>query len=174
MARNIEIKACISDICSCGEIAEAITGGGPHEEVVQTDTYFNVPAGRLKLREFPYESNPSQLIFYARSDEAEPRRSDYHILEIYEPAALKDVLALALGVKAVVKKERTVYLFRNVRIHLDEVAGLGAFLELEAVLDEDNLEEEAKLSLGELMREFSIAKEDLLGDSYCELIAENP
>lgn len=142
--------------------------------MVQTDTYFNVPAGRLKLREFRDESNASELIFYARSGEAEPRRSDYHILEVTEPAALKSILALALGVRAVVKKKRDVYIFRNVRVHLDEVAGLGSFLELEAVLDEDHLEEDAMVMLGELMREFCIAKEDLLGGSYCELMSENP
>jgi predicted adenylyl cyclase CyaB len=174
MARNIEIKAHIFDIRGCGEIAAAIAGEGPLEELVQTDTYFNVPVGRLKLREFADESNPSQLIFYARSDQVEPRPSDYHILEVTEPAALKDVLALALGVKAVVKKERAVYLYRNVRIHLDEVAGLGTFIELEAVLDEDHLEEDAALSLMVLMREFSIAEEDLLGGSYCELIGDSP
>jgi len=174
MARNIEIKAHISDIRGCGEIAAAIAGGGPLEELVQADTYFNVPVGRLKLREFADESNPGQLIFYARSDQSEPRPSDYHILEVTEPAALKDVLALALGVKAVVKKNRSVYLFGNVRIHLDEVAGLGTFLELEAVLDEDHVEEDAVVSLKGLMRKFSITEKDLLGVSYCELVEDSP
>jgi len=170
MARNVEIKARIHDLRGAGKRAAAITGGGPSEELIQTDTYFNVPSGRLKLREFAGGGIPGQLIFYARPDEPLPRTSEYHILEIANPAGLRELLVLALGVKAIVSKERAVYLFRNVRIHLDDVADLGTFIELEGVLDEDHPEEESLGLLGELMREFSIAEEDLLSKSYCELI----
>lgn len=173
MARNIEIKARIPGIEDAGKRAAAITGCGPSEKLIQTDTYFIVPAGRFKLREFTGEGLPGQLIFYTRRNERRPRSSDYHILEVTDSTFLRGLLSSALGVKAVVRKERTVYLFQNVRIHLDKVDGLGTFLELEAVLNEDYLEEESLCLLGELMREFCIAEENLLSESYCELIEEN-
>ena len=48
---------------------------------------------------------------------------------------LKALLTEMLGVHRIVKKCREIWLHENVRIHLDAVEGLGAFMELEAVYD---------------------------------------
>ena len=50
-----------------------------------------------------------------------------------EPTTLKDLLRISLGIKTIVKKERSFWLYNNTRIHLDTVEGLGEFVELETV-----------------------------------------
>ena len=88
----------------------------------QTDTYFNVPNGRLKLREGNIENN---LIFYERSNQAGPKNSHFHLVKIEDAKGLKEVLAKSMGVKVVVKKKREIYYINNVKFHIDEVPGLG-------------------------------------------------
>lgn len=50
---------------------------------------------------------------------------------IADPTSLKEVLAGALGVSGSVKKTRYLFLYHQTRIHIDEVVGLGSFVELE-------------------------------------------
>jgi adenylate cyclase class 2 len=168
--RNIEIKAYIDNVEDASQIAATITENKIPIKLSQTDTYFNVPRGRLKLREHAKGDRDSELIYYMRSDEPGPRPSDYWIVEVRNPAELKELLSNALGVKAVVKKERTVFLFRNVRIHLDRVEGLGTFLEFEEVLAEGSQPGQDDL-IPRLMRDFSVKEKDLIRESYCDLIA---
>ena len=51
-----------------------------------------------------------------------------------DPESLKSTLSLALGVRGVVRKTRYLYLVGQTRIHLDDVEGLGHFMELEVVM----------------------------------------
>lgn len=102
----------------------------------QTDTYFRVPKGRLKLREGNIENS---LIYYEREDVSEARKSDI-ILYRHEPnESLKKILTLQLGVKVVVEKIRKIYFINNVKFHFDQVPGLGQFIEVEAIDDAGNL-----------------------------------
>src|SRR5262249_42899115 len=105
----------------------------------QRDTYFVVPHGRLKLREM--DGAATQLIQYARADAAMARASEYVIAPVAEPRPLLEALARALPVQAVVEKRREVYLWNHTRVHLDDVAGLGRFLELETVVCEQTLQQ---------------------------------
>ncbi len=102
------------------------------ETINQVDTYFQNPKGRLKLRETD-ESDEGWLIYYERPNELESRYSIYQLCEIAEPTALKELLTAALGIKTIVKKQRSFWMFENTRIHLDIVEGLGEFVELETV-----------------------------------------
>src|SRR3954470_19272134 len=69
----------------------------------QTDTYFNVPNGRLKLREGNIENN---LIFYERENQAGPKNSKFNLVKIADARGLKEVLTKSNGIKVVVKKKR--------------------------------------------------------------------
>ena len=164
--RNIELKARLRDLDAARETAAAMATERLGVER-QTDTYFFCGQGRLKLREI--EGRPAQLISYSRPDERGPKPSDYLLVPVPDAAAMKSALSAALGVRCVVEKRREIYLWRNVRIHLDDVAGLGTFLEFEAVLgpDADDLLGHAQLE--ELSRCFGIAPGDLLTGSYGEL-----
>ena len=136
----------------------------------QTDTYFSVPHGKLKLREVPDE--PGELIAYARSNRPEAKISDFTIFTTEQPEELKKVLAATVGVQTVVEKTRTLYLWKNVRLHFDRVRDLGSFIEFEAMLSTECSEQLARQRLDYLVDLFEIAKEDLISVGYYELIRQ--
>ncbi len=168
--RNIEIKARLRDPGGAEAVARRLGGPEPHLRVGQVDTYFVVPEGRLKLREITGTVERAELIFYHRADQAGPKRSEYDVVPVANPRELKAMLASALGIRTVVRKQRTVYLHKNVRIHLDAVDGLGTFLEFEAVMPDGAPDREGEDLLHRLMKEFSIKPGDLLESSYSDLV----
>ena len=132
--RNLELKA--RDPDPEATRAAAVAAGAVEQGVLrQRDTYFAAPSGRLKLRE--QRPGGAQLIAYHRADDAQERESRYHLADVPDPAATRTALAAAMGITVVVEKERGLLLADNVRIHLDEVEGLGHFVELEAVVPAD-------------------------------------
>lgn len=88
---------------------------------------------RLKLREAAGWSE-GWLIYYERPNQDGSRYSQYQLCEIGDPGSLKSLLTVALGIKTIVKKQRELWMFNHTRIHLDTVADLGQFVELETVL----------------------------------------
>ena len=165
--QNIEIKARCTDP---GAVRRRLAQLGIPlaRRMRQVDTYHFVPHGRLKLREI--EGDEAQLIQYQRPDATDTRASDYVIVPVPEPASLTEALARALGVRAVVDKQRELYLWRHTRIHLDEVAGLGSFLELETVVT-DQTQEAAERECREVQAALGIREEDLVAGSYADLLA---
>jgi predicted adenylyl cyclase CyaB len=166
-ARNVELKARDSDrlrsLATCTDI-----GAEPQGVLLQRDTYFQAPHGRLKLRE--QEGARPHLIAYERPDRVEERESRYRIVEVDEPEELQAALSSALGVKAVVAKERRLFLWEGVRVHLDRIDGLGDFIEFEAVADagSDLSPEEAQVV--SLRGAFEIDEADLVAGSYCDMV----
>jgi len=172
MSRNVEIKARYPDLKKGRKIAERLgarLAGIDH----QRDTYFAVPRGRLKVRESSVKGG--ELIPYLRPDEGGPKTCEYAVIPLPEPAKTVDLLGEILGVSAVVEKTRAVYLLGNVRIHLDDVKGLGTFLEFEAVCEGESEEEREKNEerVAALIREFGIEDRNLLEGSYHELMRES-
>jgi adenylate cyclase class IV len=164
---SIELKARHGDLRAAAAEAERVGARGPVVEH-QTDTYFRVPNGRLKLREI--DGQPAVLIWYDRPDRGDARTSAYQLVPVPDPAGLRQALAGALTVRGTVKKRRTIYLWHNVRIHLDEVDGLGTFLEFEAVLSPGEDEATARRRLEELCRVLAVRPEDQLAPSYADLL----
>jgi adenylate cyclase, class 2 len=136
----------------------------------QTDTYFNVRNGRLKLREGIIENN---LIFYERTNQAGPKNSHFHLVKVEDAKAMKEVLTKSIGVKVVVKKKREIYYISNVKFHIDEVPGLGSFVEIEAgnILD-DLTQKQLKEQCDFYMLEFGIEPEELVEVSYSDMLLE--
>ena len=165
---NLEIKARCADLDAARARALALCAR-PAGVDRQLDTYFRTAAGRLKLRES--QLSGGQLVPYLRPDLPGPRRADYRVIPVEDPVGLKVLLAAILGVHRVVEKQREILLLGNVRIHLDRVAGLGSFLELEAVFDGSPAAEAAeRLRVEALMRELGIAAADLIDGSYESLV----
>ncbi len=135
----------------------------------QRDTYFKVPAGRLKLRQGNIENS---LIFYNRPDQEGPKQSDFSLSKITDGAATEQVLIKALGIKVVVDKFRKIFYIDNVKFHLDEVPGLGSFVEIEAgnksdpSLTIETLREQCNF----YMKAFDIANTDLIHHSYSDML----
>jgi predicted adenylyl cyclase CyaB len=169
VARNIEIKARLPSghVAQVRKEALARASGEP-EWVSQRDTFYRVPNGRLKLREFGNGS--AELIAYERPDRAGPKPSSYVRVDCGDPVSLHEALARALGVRGVVEKRRQVIRIGPTRVHLDEVVGLGSFLELEVVLREDQPEAAGEKLARELMAAFGIASESLIEGAYIDLL----
>jgi len=164
---NIEIKANYPDLRKAEKICKEI-GCSFEGTLLQTDTYFHSPTGRLKLREI--EDRVSQLIFYERPDQTAPKISKYEICSVENPQKLKEILRLSLGVWKVVKKQRLLFLFDEVRIHLDTVEQLGCFVELEGVVTDATFEIQTQKKVAWLSKALGITGESLIPSSYSDLL----
>jgi adenylate cyclase, class 2 len=134
----------------------------------QTDIYFQIPNGRLKLR--IQTDSDAQLIYYQRSNSPEARLSEYKIFTTADADSLKLILEQALEVKTTVRKKRHLYRFRNVRIHIDEVYDLGNFIEFESVLNGTTNEETGRKNLQNLLKDLSSFPLTPVAESYADLI----
>ena len=77
------------------------------------------------------------------------------------------------GIHTIIEKKREIYLYENVRIHLDEVKELGNFLEFEAVMDEKYSNKEVETGkVKYLMEKLGVKNEDLIGESYENILLE--
>lgn len=176
---NLEIKARLRDPAAALRRVRELEPR-PHSVERQVDTYLSVPRGRLKLRRrwtasepragaVPEIEQPCELIAYDRPDVEGARRSDFLLLRLPAETRVEDVLGLALGLDARVEKVRTVFLHDSVRIHLDEVAGIGSFLELEAILDGTCDESAAARKIERLRAHLDVRDDDLVAGSYREM-----
>jgi predicted adenylyl cyclase CyaB len=169
--KNIEIKYRITQLQKLAEFLSSLPEVRQINIILQTDIYYNTLRGRLKLR-IP-SSGRAELIYYERKNLSGARESDYHLFPVEEPNLLDTLLSQALGVKVQVKKQRTLFMYRNVRIHLDQVEDLGEFLEFESVIDKDTLPELAAKNLQQVQQ--NLAQFDLIpqSGSYADLMLEN-
>ena len=166
---NIEIKARSNhtdEIRTILKSKNAVFKGKDH----QIDTYFEVPKGRLKLREGKVENN---LIHYVREDKEGPKQSKVNLFKTAYDSTLKSVLTEALNILVVVDKEREIYFIKNVKFHLDNVKDLGTFMEIEAIDKTGEIGKEKLLEqCNEYLKLFKIQEEDLLSVSYSDMLLE--
>ena len=167
MPANIEIKARVDDFAEIRRRAESLSDT-PVDVILQEDTFFYTEKGRLKLRVL--RAGSSQLIYYTRPDQEGPKRSDYHIYETPDPENLKHVLELAYGIRGLVKKTRYLYLIGQTRVHLDDVDGLGQFMELEVVMADGQSDTEGQAIAEDLMSRLGVERGDLLEGAYMDLL----
>jgi len=136
----------------------------------QTDTYFNVEHGRLKLREGNIEN---ALIHYERANTYDAKQSDVLLYKHDPDKNLKDILTRSLGVKVIVNKKRKIYFIDNVKFHFDIIKELGTFIEVEAI--DANGEfgiEKLKEQCNKYAALFDIESEDFISLSFSDLILE--
>jgi len=169
MNRNVEIKAHLPEPARVRKLVEEISNTGPIC-LDQKDTFFNCPGGRLKLRVIA--DSEAELIYYIRPDSSEPSESNYVRSHITDSDSLLELLSKALGVRGVVRKKRTLYIAGQTRIHLDQVEGLGEFIELEVMLGSEQDTEEGFRVARRLMEKLGILGEDLVDRAYVDLLDE--
>lgn len=164
---NIEFKVRTTDIEGLErkllELCPVLIG-----EDQQVDTYFNVSPGRLKLREGKIEN---ALIYYERPDTANSKQSDIILYQHTPERSLKDILIKVHGIKVVVEKNRRIYFIDNVKFHFDRVAGLGTFVEVEAI------DRTGEIGINKLKEQcekyaafFGIQPADYISVSYSDMI----
>ncbi len=166
---NVEFKARCEDPLAVRRILEDI-GADYRGQDHQIDTYFNVTSGRLKLREGTIENN---LIHYLRDDQEGPKQSHVSLFTTHPGSTLKTILTTSLGIKVVVDKKRDIYFIDNVKFHIDDVKGLGHFVEVEAIdrdgtIGRERLEDQCNRYLDE----FGIKPEQLISVSYSDLLMQ--
>lgn len=166
---NIEIKARCSkheEIRKILKDKKANFKGIDH----QVDTYFNVKIGRLKLREGTIENN---LIQYNRPDISGPKQSDFALYKTAPNSALKTLLINSLGALVVVDKQREISYIGNIKFHLDEVKGLGKFVEIEAEGEKiEGAYSQLKAQCDAYLKLFEIEEKDLIHNSYSDMLLE--
>ncbi len=167
MPRNTEIKARLASVAALIPIVEALADSGP-EFISQDDTFFHCDHGRLKLRVF--QAGNGELIHYQRPDSAGPKQSTYVISPTSDPDSLRTALMRAYGEAGRVRKRRTLYLIGRTRVHIDEVEGLGSFLELEVVLDDDQSSADGEAVALDLLGKLGIPTEDLIEGAYVDML----
>lgn len=165
MPQNVEIKARVLDPEGFRKAATALTGC-QGQLIRQDDTFFTVPKGRLKLRDFG--DGRGELIRYHRPDTDGPKVSSYAISPTDDPKGLVELLAGVLPVLGLVQKRRFLFLAGRTRIHLDEVQGLGWFMELEVVLNEGESADEGEAEARNLMASLGIKTDDLVTGAYLD------
>ena len=162
---NYEFKARINDEQRVRDALKTLNArsiGTDH----QVDTYFHVPAGRLKVREGRIEN---ALIFYRRSDSRRARQSAVEMMLLPRRNSLRVILARALPTLAVVDKRREIYFVKNVKIHLDRVRQLGKFLEVEAISRTGDVKK-IRSQARHFQQLFGVTAKDIVAESYSDLI----
>jgi predicted adenylyl cyclase CyaB len=165
--KNLEAKFRLSDLVEAERRAAAI-GYTRRAILEQRDTFFRVANGKLKLRE---ETGRAVLIFYHRIENGPLMLSNYEIVQVADPARTLRMLEDALGTIAVVEKVRTLMMRDNVRLHLDRVANLGLFGEIEAVIADGEDPERSRGAVDEIVAALGVTPGDLIDVSYFEMLA---
>ncbi|CAH1249220.1 Hypp8552 [Branchiostoma lanceolatum] len=167
MPSNIEIKARVDDVTTLHKLAAELSQS-QGTQLVQEDTFFCVPRGRLKLRHL--KDCPSELISYDRPDRQGPKESVFNIAKVQNPEEIKVTLAHALGIRGIVRKQRTLYLVGQTRIHVDNVEKLGHYMELEVMMQPDQSAEDGEQIANELMKKLGIKSCDLMDTAYIDML----
>lgn len=169
-SRLVELKARVKNLDSARKQLASLKArciGTFH----QIDTYFDVPKGRLKLREVEGQEEV-ELVYYEREDISGPKRSNVFILGIRNSGTFKALFEKVLEKKVKVDKTREIYRHKGTQIHLDTVQGLGEFVEFERKTrgSAEDISKDKKV-LKDLMTKFGIQKEDLIKESYSDLLS---
>jgi adenylate cyclase class IV len=167
LASNVEIKARVQDLAGIRAKVVALAPA-PGEIVDQTDTFFVVPQGRLKVRAF--SDGSGELISYQRSDQPGPKESVYTRVLCQDAPAVVVALSRVLAVRGDVTKRREVFLVGRTRVHLDQVERLGCFVELEVVLSPGERVEDGHREAQALLRSLDIPSAALVAEAYIDLL----
>jgi len=166
--RNIEVKARLHDPAAL-ELRLRQLPARFVASFWQRDVFFRSPQGRLKLR---FSEGDAELIYYVRSDDATLRGSDYQRQTVTDGDGLCSILEAALGSCGEVRKQRRLYLLDNIRIHIDDVEGLGSYMEVEAVIDAEHDETACQRATQELLKVLEITSAHFEARAYVNLLLE--
>ncbi len=167
--RLVELKARVDNL---GPLSDKLIQDGAEQVGIfhQVDTYYEIPRGRLKLREIEGQVT-AELIYYERENIPDPKQSEVFLFSIPKPKIFKEILRQIIKIKAVVDKGREIYFYKGVKIHLDSVKGLGYFIEFERITSEDSeRQREDTQKILELRDKLGINPQSQVRLSYSDLI----
>ncbi len=164
--QNVEFKAELRDLPLARLISERI-GARQVGVLHQVDTYYRVPDGRLKKREC--DGEPTEFIFYHRLNRSRPRLSHFTIYSEEEARARFGARDLPVWLR--VAKNRDLWMYAGVRIHLDSVESLGDFFEAEALVTPSQHVGKCHDAIGKVRELYAPALGELIATSYSDLMA---
>nr|CAB3262714.1 uncharacterized protein LOC100182215 [Phallusia mammillata] len=172
MPKNVEIKASVPDLPRLLKLAQDLSLKDA-TVLVQKDIFYKCHNGRLKLRSVKsVEKNHSELIFYERPDQSGPKLSQFHIFPVENADAMDLILGSSIGRRGVVAKTRHLFMVGQTRVHVDQVEGIGDFMELEVMLDKSQTPEDGAVIAQDLMEKLCISPSNLITKAYVDLLAE--
>jgi len=171
---EIEIKVKVPTLDPIREKLSQI-GASHSEHLIEQDMYYNAPHrdfGKtdeaLRLRT---TSHGTTLTYKGKKEiiYGSKIRKEYNLsVEARETA--HDILAhLGFIPVAEVRKERDYYVFEDFSIALDEVSGLGTFVEIELICEEEESTQNPASRIASLATRIGVTGERI-SDSYLELI----
>jgi predicted adenylyl cyclase CyaB len=166
--KNLELKAVATSLPRLRRVLRELGARQGPRTLDQVDWYFAVPRGRLKLRQRKGES-AAELIFYVRPDATRARTSEYQKLPVADPRGMLRLLRAMFEPGPCVRKRRDLWLYGETRVHLDRVAGLGTFVEIEVPFTRDATG--ARRVMRMLKDRLGIGPGDVLACSYADLLA---
>jgi len=150
------------------------------QDIFQKDTYF-VPTHRnfmgvqypfewLRIRETDGKCSINYKHFHPENAEMTTHCDEFET-KIDSPESAKKIFA-SLDIKpiVIVEKTRSTWMFENVEVAIDDVKGLGLYIELEATLQYEN-PETARAYLYEVLKKLGakVREEDVRGYPYMVL-----
>jgi len=165
--RNIEVKIRVRELAPIR--AAALAAGARSRGVeAQIDRYYELAGGRrVKLR--VRDGGTAEMIRYDRPETSGVRASTYEVTPVRDADAGVCMVPKDAPV-SIVRKRRELLVIDNVRIHLDDVDGLGTFLELEAVVDPVHDDDACRRQVCALLDALGLATTEPIRASYGELV----
>jgi len=164
--QNVEFKSELRDLELARTVARRF-GAKFVGEVTQVDTYYRVPDGRLKKRETSGE--PTEYIFYHRLNRSRPKLSHFTIYTEQEARARFGERPLPVWLT--VRKKREIWMYKNVRLHMDHVEHLGVFFEAEALVMPSQHVGKCHELIQEVRDRFGPALGEPVASSYSDMVA---
>ena len=165
--QNLEYKCELRDPGLARGILKALKAT-PIIQLEQEDTYFRLPDGRLFRR--VARNEPVEWIFYHRPNGIGPRLSTFTILT--ERQARTRWGTEGLEPWLTIRKQRDLWMVENVAVCLDDVAGLGSFIEFTALLAAGDDEPRSKRRLMRLRERMAPTLGESISRAYSDLAAE--
>lgn len=170
--QNVEWKARVADSVSLRRRL-ADLGLTQVDTLIQLDTFFDVPNGRLKLREVQSSrGSTAEWIYYHRANQAAARVSNYWRAEVANAADTIALFERVVPKIGSVRKQRRLYLHETTRLHLDHVEKLGDYLEIEVVLKDGIDQSEGERRAKAWQHDLGIAPEDIIPLAYIDLLVD--
>ena len=166
---NLEIKVVAQNLEEIKEKAIIKIDAKNIATLFQIDTYFLIGSKRLKLRE---EKDTKYLVYYVRNNKEKSKLSKYHIIAVPKKLVsfVKNILSFIFGVKVIVNKKRDLFMYKNTRIHFDDVKNLGTYVELETVFNNNQKENELVLEHNFVITSLGLDTLEKIPNSYSDLM----
>jgi len=163
---NLELKAELRDP-DLGETLLMRAGALRIARVEQSDTHYRMGDGRLLRRVSADE--PVEWIHYHRPISAPIRASRFTIYTDREARARFGLRPMPVWL--IVNKQRSMWVQKSLRVHVDEVVGLGWFIEIEALVTPRRPADACRAAVLGLRDRLRPALGEVLAGGYADLAA---